>query len=163
MRFALASPLKIPEGKSGEWAVTHEIHEAGTCLDIVNMRKAVTTGAMPVRVQLAERRVVHKLLHEGGVVMSDLPVEMADHMEFYGKARGSVLVGGLGLGYIATKLLQNRRVKRIEVVEKERDVIKLIQPIINRIIRQAQTEQAQDEFRSGVSTRYWRSANLKTF
>ena len=135
MSFAMRSPLSIPEGKSGKWSIAHETHEAGTCLDIISMRKWITTGIKPVRMQLAQKRVVHKLLHNGGVVMSDLPVEMADHMKFCAEAKGNVLIGGLGLGYIATKLLENGRVKRIEVVEKERDVIRLVAPYTDRRVK----------------------------
>ena len=60
--------------------------------------------------------------------MSDLPVEMADHLEFFLQAHGNVLIGGLGLGYIATKLTENRKVGDIVVVEKSTDVVRLVKP-----------------------------------
>lgn len=50
-------------------------------------------------------------------------------MEILGqKAKGNVLVGGLGLGLLIHSLAKNPEVKNVDVVEMNKDVIKLIKP-----------------------------------
>jgi len=76
----------------------------------------------PIRVtNLRIRRKVH---------MVDNPLHWYG-MEGLAKASsGNVLVGGLGLGLIVHHLVKNPEVKRIDVVEIEKDVIDLIKPLL---------------------------------
>lgn len=133
-KHALVSPLNIPEGKSGKWSIAHETIKAGAEIDVINFRKSLLTGVAGLKHRYEADRRVHKLLYDTGVIMSDLPVEMADHLEFFLKAHGTVLIGGLGLGYIATKLLENKKVKKIVVVEKSNNVIELVKPHLDKSI-----------------------------
>lgn len=52
-------------------------------------------------------------------------------MEHFGQAaKGSVLVAGLGLGLVVHCLVKNPDVTKITVIDRERDVIKLITPFL---------------------------------
>ena len=59
----------------------------------------------------------------GQLVMSDTPQEYRDHIAFFGRARGSVLIHGLGLGCALNVLLSMGHVNDITVVEVNPDVI----------------------------------------
>jgi len=60
--------------------------------------------------------------------MNDFPKELKKHLEFIRRARGRVLVTGLGLGCVIRGLIANDKVDHIDVVERSRDVIKLCWP-----------------------------------
>ncbi len=62
------------------------------------------------------------------VVMSDTPGEISDHMEFILRAKGNVLVHGLGLGVVLKALLAKEDVTHVTVVEKDSEVIELVAP-----------------------------------
>ena len=68
-------------------------------------------------------------LSEGddGVWMTDLPIEQfqADNM-LYEKVYGTVLIGGLGLGYAAQLIASQPQVNRIIVIDKSQDVVDLV-------------------------------------
>jgi len=59
-------------------------------------------------------------------VMSDAEFEKMTNREFVNVARGNVLIAGLGIGMIVIPLLKDKGVKKITIVEKEKDVIDLI-------------------------------------
>lgn len=62
----------------------------------------------------------------GEVVMEDGVIELRRHLPIWLKARGRVLVTGLGLGCVVRGLLANRDVDRVEVVE--------VDPFIARVV-----------------------------
>lgn len=62
----------------------------------------------------------------GEIVMEDSQIELRKHLPIWLKARGRVLVTGLGLGCVVRGLLANRDVDRIEVVEIDRDVARIV-------------------------------------
>jgi hypothetical protein len=68
------------------------------------------------------------LLLDGETWMSDTPDEINDHMPFILAAEGNVLVTGLGLGVVVQALLRKPTVRRLDVVEKNPDVVCLIAP-----------------------------------
>lgn len=68
-------------------------------------------------------------LHEGGeAVMHDTPEELGTHLEFMLRARGSVLITGLGLGCVTRGVLANPAVKKVLVIERDKSVLKLVAP-----------------------------------
>ena len=93
--------LKIPEGKRGEYAITHKGYPAGTVLSTSNLRTAMMGGHKGNKILFEEESTWHELSYDGGVWMTDLPIEQAQcDAQLGGDAiSGSVLVGGLGLGY----------------------------------------------------------------
>ncbi len=62
--------------------------------------------------------------------MSDLRFERESCAELIERARGRVLIAGLGLGMILHPLCIKPGVERITVVEKYRDVIDLVGPSV---------------------------------
>lgn len=71
------------------------------------------------------------LMHEDrGLVMSDVPAEIAGALPFLDAAeqvpRARVLVAGLGLGIVPARLLAHGDIERIDVIEIDADVIRLV-------------------------------------
>lgn len=61
--------------------------------------------------------------NENRVVMSDTPVEKAEHYIFVKNARGNVLIAGLGIGMVAWATALKPEVKTVTVIEKSLDLI----------------------------------------
>ena len=67
------------------------------------------------------------LIHDQrGLVMSDLPAELAGCLPVLRRATGRVLVNGLGLGIVPAALLRNPQVTSVDVVELDAQVIELV-------------------------------------
>jgi len=64
----------------------------------------------------------------GQLMMSDTAMERKSNKEFIDKAKGRVLIAGLGLGLIIHNIIENPEVTEIVVVEKYQDVIDLVEP-----------------------------------
>jgi spermidine synthase len=60
--------------------------------------------------------------------MADSEPEMRDHYEAVARARGRVLINGLGLGMVLSAILAKPDVEHVTVVEVEPDVIALVGP-----------------------------------
>lgn len=66
----------------------------------------------------------------GEVVMEDTLFELNTHLGFVMRARGQVLVTGLGLGCVVRGLLANENVEQVTCIENSPDVLKLVAPYI---------------------------------
>lgn len=109
--------VTIPEGSSGPWAVERFTVEKDS---IQNIRLAFSgRGCRPG----TYTRLVHQ---KRGVVMSDTTAEQRDHIEFVWKAKGHVLINGLGLGMCLAAALKKPEVTNATVVEIDPDVISLV-------------------------------------
>ena len=64
----------------------------------------------------------------GKLFMTDSLFEKFSALPFIDNARGEVLVTGLGLGMVVPPLMAKRDVKRVTIIEKDADVIRLIEP-----------------------------------
>jgi hypothetical protein len=107
-----------PEGKRGEWSVERFTVE----LDLINLRHMRDgRGCFPGQ---------YTRLHHSkyGVVMSDTTAEAMDHCMAIEKAKGRVLVHGLGLGCFLQSILKKKEVRHVDVVEIDEDIISLISP-----------------------------------
>jgi hypothetical protein len=123
-----AGVLDIPEGECGDFAIKHVRYDAGYCLPLANNRTMFFGNPERGSVEFPEPTLWHELLENGGRWMSDFPIEQAQHdRELEHMTRGSVLIGGLGLGYAATVLAQRKGITRVFVVEKSREVITLVE------------------------------------
>ena len=132
------SPISIPEATVGTFAIKHHVFKKHVPITVLNPREAFLTGRRGAAVTLDHDLVSYTLVeidkykgkpHER-LWMSDEPQElrqMAEAIEDY-KARGRVLVGGLGLGIIATWLAQQKAVLSVDVVERSPEVIALVKP-----------------------------------
>jgi len=72
-----------------------------------------------------------KLVLNGGIMMSDTPMERRSNREFIKTANGRVLVAGLGVGLVIHNILEKENVTEVVVVEKYQDVIDLVAPKFN--------------------------------
>lgn len=75
-------------------------------------------------------RLTEATLHQvrGDIVMEDSQRELRKHLPIWLNARGRVLVTGLGLGCVVRGLLANPDVDRIEVVEIDHGIARVIGP-----------------------------------
>jgi len=129
-RTVYAGVLDIPEQQVGRFAIVHEHKPAGTELPLASARthffggdRGKVTFDVPTR--------WHKLTETpGGTWMSDFPIEQYQHDKVLTKFKGTVLVGGLGLGYAVTALAHKRGVHHIVVVEKSPEVVAMVEPYI---------------------------------
>ena len=112
--------VAIPEGTSGGWTVekfTVKADSPGlTNYNMKNPGRAVPPG------------LYTQLLRKGhwGPIMTDTPAEIRDLLPLRRKARGQVLINGLGLGVAVKVCLDNPEVDHVTVVEISQDVIQLV-------------------------------------
>lgn len=62
--------------------------------------------------------------------MTDTPYEVETNKKAVEKAKGDVLELGLGLGYFTWNAIQKSDVKSITIVEKQKEIIDLVYPVI---------------------------------
>jgi len=95
----------------------------------------VTTGSWGVA-HIAPGKFVClvELSKKERVVMSDTPAERRTNLHFVAQARGHVVIAGLGVGMVIVPLVQTPAVTHLTVVEKERDVIDLVEPGLRRYL-----------------------------
>jgi len=121
----------IPEGRVGKFRIVHETIPKGTVLrmydpDEGRFYRDITTA--PFRETL--------LVEEGkGVWMTDDPSSQEELMNVIPKARGRVLMCGLGIGLFPYMLtLYKRPVEEMVVVELSPEVIQLVAPHIQKVV-----------------------------
>lgn len=80
------------------------------------------------RSQTALRRASWKTLHleQGEVVMEDSLKELSTHLPIWLKAKGKVLITGLGLGCVVRGLLASPDVEHITVVEIDPHLLRVV-------------------------------------
>lgn len=119
--------MDIPDGKSGDWEIdTFEVTKSQA--DLFNLRVSLKPfgGARYVLPGKYKR-----LLQFNRTVMSNTRAELNDHAEFLRKAKGNILINGLGLGCVVADLLNKGEVSLITVIEKSGDVISLVKPFFD--------------------------------
>ncbi|MGH9427836.1 MAG: hypothetical protein ACRD2L_16235 [Terriglobia bacterium] len=77
-----------------------------------------------------EEGTIAVLRVNGKTMMSDTRHERLTNWEIQHRARGNVLLAGLGIGMILHPILEKEEVTSVTVVEKEADVIALIAPTL---------------------------------
>lgn len=112
---------QIPPGHSWLWEVKRYSSPAWT-IDPSGQR--VPPGTYTALLRYSTRGA----LYGGESVMSDHLVELRRHLEFILRARGRVLVTGLGLGCVVRGLLLNPRIKSVDVVERDAHVVGMVWP-----------------------------------
>lgn len=114
--------VSIPEGQRGDWRVVRfDVSADEAAWASVRALRDGRGGIVP--------GTYTKLVCKGrGTVMSDTPDERRDHMPAYRKAKGHVLINGLGLGMVLGAILKKSEVESVTVVEISQDVIDLVWP-----------------------------------
>lgn len=79
------------------------------------------------------RETVQKRLDSGAgepgeLVMTDSPDELNTHLAFMLRARGRVLITGLGLGCVVRGCLANPAVEHVVCIERDTEVIRMVKP-----------------------------------
>lgn len=115
----------LPVGKIGIAEIQHFTVDEQAA-KWMRLRQAVK-GPMEMATAVGEYA---KLLIRGDLVMSDTDMEWSECQEAVRKARGDVLVAGLGLGMVVHAMLTKPEVKTLTVLEIEPDVIALVGPSI---------------------------------
>ena len=114
--------VQLPEGSLGAWAVKKfAVSEKDSSWTA--MRAAVKgRGYVPSGTYT---QLVHR---QRGLIMSDTPDERRDHFEAVHRARGHVLINGLGLGMVLAAILKKPEVTKATIVEIDPDVVALVGP-----------------------------------
>lgn len=116
--------VDLPAGESGKWKVEKfSISESEARFD--NMRCAFSPGMGKRAVKAGDYT---RLVCGWETIMSDTHAEMVDHYTAVQKAKGYVLINGLGIGMVLNAVLQKPEVEHATVVEIDSDVIALVAP-----------------------------------
>jgi hypothetical protein len=113
----------IPKDWKGLWRVVKcQVPQAGV---VFQNGEVCPSGKFTKLLRLTNATLLGGL---GECVMSDDPAELSKHLNAAVRARGNVLVTGLGLGCVLRMLQENQNVERITLVEISKDVIDLVWP-----------------------------------
>lgn len=116
----------IPEGWAGLWYIRKQHYPQPVATR--HRGKAVT---LPRGTYTFLHRLTDATIYAepaGEVVMEDTPFELRTHLGFVMRARGRVLVTGLGLGCVVRGLLANPAVAHVTCIENSSEVLKLVKP-----------------------------------
>lgn len=118
----------IPPGTAGVAEVRHWEADEETA------RRSRFRAAAQLNRELAvEPGRYAQLFVRGSLVMSDTQMEQDSNWDVVYEARGDVLIAGLGLGMILVPILRKPKVRTVTVVEKEMDVVRLVEPYVRRV------------------------------
>jgi len=118
----MRKPLDLPERSLGEWKV--ETFTVSKEDERFGMMRAVISGSS--RGRYVPAGTYHRLRRGGTTVMSDTPDEMRDCRHFIRRAKGNVLINGLGLGAVLVEVLDKDEVEHVTVIENSPEVIELV-------------------------------------
>ena len=107
----------LPEGISGDFAIRHF---NGQTTDYnwelyLNMKN-----------ETAEEYTVLTKESCPWPIMQDSYAEYTEHQQLWDNATGDVLIGGLGIGMVHQKLIDNPNVTSVTIIENSQDVIDLV-------------------------------------
>ena len=116
--------VDVPEGKSGDW----EVKRFSISDEEAKHHNVMASFSFSCRGQHVYPGSYTMLTCGKKLVMSDTPSEIRDHLDVIGKAKGHVLIGGLGLGMVVAACLEKGEdiVGLVTVVEISPDVVKLV-------------------------------------
>lgn len=115
---AARCPRSMPTGEFGMWTFARQ-HVPDW--DIARPR--VGADSLMVLGHYTEAKAHQQF---GDIVMEDSAEELRKHLPIWMKARGRVLVSGLGLGCVVRGLLLNEAVRRIDVVEISPTIMEIV-------------------------------------
>ncbi len=110
-----------PDGKSGNWSIeTFEVTKQES--DLSRIRSIFRP------LEAVEAGHYKRLVRSGEVIMSNTQMELRTNSAIMHRAKGHVLINGLGLGVVLAHILSKPEVESVTVIEKSEDVIKLTAP-----------------------------------
>jgi len=109
--------IDVPDGISNDWRIESFNVPKNDISQVFSLMKT-GRGVPPGDYK--------RLKRNGTLVMSNAPDEIRDFIRFVYRAKGNVLVNGLGLGVLLKALLNKKEVISVTVIEKSKDVINLV-------------------------------------
>jgi hypothetical protein len=123
--LSAAKANDIPAGSSGLWVVFKHIYDKPR----IARREDGKIVEVPPGLFTYLHCYTTATLHQSGeCVMHDTPDELDTHLNFMLRARGRVLITGLGLGCVVRGCLANPAVRHVTCIEKSKNVLKLVAP-----------------------------------
>lgn len=115
----------IPAGARGIWVV----RKCATAKPIIAEREKNNFVTVPPGNYTYLACYTAATLHlAGDTVMHDTPDELQTHLNFMLRAKGRVLITGLGLGCVVRGCLANPAVSHVTCIERSLDVLHLVAP-----------------------------------
>lgn len=111
--------VSVPDGSMGRWKVE-------TFTVTKEDERFSRIRAMHDPLGVVRAGTYKRLMRGETVVMSNTQMEVRTHSYFIHRARGAVLINGLGLGMALGAILRKPDVLSVTVVEKDADVIALV-------------------------------------
>jgi hypothetical protein len=134
VRFLIPHLPKYPKRKrQGPFRIQTEVVKAGEQMTLTSYRQLMYEGLRPIQIRFDKDYQITSLYQDGfGMWMSTKIQELGQMVNPFYQSYGKVLVGGLGLG-VFPHLIQvgNLGVRKVVVVEIQKDLIELIQPYID--------------------------------
>ena len=111
--------VNIPAGVSGPWSIRKATGDSST---IYSQIYGSDCGGK------TEPHDEYTFLFHDDMkfVMSDTYSEYSEHQPLWDNMSGDVLIGGLGLGLVNHKLIQNQNITSITIIEKYHEVVDLV-------------------------------------
>jgi hypothetical protein len=111
--------VNIPIGEKGDWKILKRSFTGNELHNIIN--------------RIKHNRYIPEgeytfLEYHNETMMSDTPDEKTDHRYFVQKAKGNVLIAGLGLGMVLQAVALKPEVDYVTVIEISQDLIDLVGP-----------------------------------
>ncbi len=117
----------VPTGKAGAAEVTHfTVSEFDSRMTMLNRNPSINSVPAGRYARLTVR---------GQIQMTDTRMERRTNSAVIRESHGDVLIAGLGLGMILTAILPKPEVTAVTVVEREPDVIALIEPPLRKKLK----------------------------
>jgi len=133
--------VDLPEGRVGDWAIERfEITPDAAKLE--NLRLTFSGAGY----RMLQPGICTRLMHRSVLIMSDTRAEIRDHLEIIRRAKGQVLLNGLGLGMVLRACLLNQLVQHITVIEIAPEVIALVVPRLREQFGEKFTAHEGDAF-----------------
>lgn len=115
--------VNIPDGVIGDWCVKSITGDSTTIFTDLYGNPSSSEWEEPYGKYTFLMHSPHQ-----GLIMMDTTTQYILHEPLWLGATGSVLIGGLGLGFVNQKLLDNPYVTSVTIVEKYQEVIDLVWP-----------------------------------
>ena len=119
----------IPSGESGNARIVHYTISQEQA-EFAQTRAAINAR----RDEYVEPGGYALLKINGATVMSDTLMERSSNLDFLWRVNGDVLVAGLGIGLILIPALRNEAVESVTVIEKNQDVIQLVEQPLRKYL-----------------------------
>lgn len=121
--FKLISKVRIKQGK---YSLTHLFYEQDEAFvyDEIQIDPETYSEITPMG-YFKEKFIYPALIHDDAIWMSLIPHEINTMKDSINEAHNNVLVMGLGLGYYAYMVSRKENVKKVTVLEKDKNIINI--------------------------------------